>query len=97
VVERNVGIALRERPLADELQRAGLLVDRIGVSLVRLGADRSDEEALVRAHRHRHHDFRGLDLVAGLERAVGLECVGPDVAVIGIRHIDERRRKRGRA
>ena len=89
-VDRDVGITFSQRALADELQRAALLVDRIRVGLIRLRAHRRDQKALIGAHCHRHDHLRGFDAVARLQRAVSLQRVHPDRAVVGVRDIDER-------
>src|SRR6516165_11961422 len=53
-IKRDVGEAFGERPRAGELERAGTWIDAVAVRLVRLGAHRGDEKALVRAHGHWH-------------------------------------------
>ena len=88
-VDRDVRITFRERTLADEFQRARGLVDGIGVGLERLGAHSGDEEALVRAYRHRHHDLCGRDARAWLQRTVRLQRVHPDLAVLGVGDVNE--------
>src|SRR6266850_7991964 len=93
-VEMDVREALGERPGADELQRAGAAVDAVRVGGERLGADPGDEVALVRADAHRHHRLFGLEARAGLQRAVGLQRVHADVAVLGVRDVYVRHRQR---
>src|SRR5215470_6198880 len=56
-IERNEWEAFRERPCADEFERTRARIDAVAVRLVWLGAHCSYEEALVRAHRHRHDEL----------------------------------------
>src|SRR5207302_175813 len=79
------------------LQLAGAAVDRVGVHGERLGADRRVQEAPVRAHRHRHDQVCGLGARARLQLAAVEQAVCTDVAVLGIRYIDEGRRLRRHA
>ena len=96
-IDRDVGIALRERSGADEVERARVLVDAVAVGLERLGAHGGDEEALVRAYRHRHHELCRLEALSRLQRTVRLQRVHPDIAVLGVGDVDERSRESGRA
>jgi len=61
----------------------------IDVHRIRLGARGRVEQTPVRAHRHRHHHFRRLRAREGLERPIGLHAVHADLAVLGVRDVDE--------
>src|SRR5262249_40078788 len=63
--------------------------------LVRLGAHRGDEKALVRAHRHWHDELFRLEPRSRLQRTVRLQCIHPDIAVLGVGDVDECGRERG--
>src|SRR5213592_3567056 len=90
-VERDVREAFRERAGADELERAVATIDAVRVGRERLGANPGNEEALVRADGHRHHELFGREVRPGLERPVGLQGVRPDIAVLGVRDVHESR------
>src|SRR5579872_5376521 len=96
-IKRDVRIALRERSGTDRIEYARALVDAVSVRLVRFGAHARDEEALVRAHRHRHHELCRLEVLSYLQRAVGLQRIHPDIAVLGVADVDERTGENGHA
>src|SRR5262249_41083614 len=83
-INRDVREAFGERSRADELELAGTWIDAVAVRLVRLGAHRGDEKALVRAHRHWHDELFRLEARSRLQRTVRLQPIHPDIAVLGV-------------
>ena len=96
-VERYIRKALRERRARQELQGPRRGIDRVGVHRIRFGARRRVEKSPVGAHRHGHDHARRLRARTRLKLAVGRHAVGADVAVLGVRDVDERSRERRRA
>src|SRR5262245_54109990 len=78
-IKRDVREAFGERPRANELERAGTWINAVAVRLVRFGAHRGDEKALVRAHGHWHDDLFRLETRSRAQRTVRLERIHPDV------------------
>src|SRR5258708_16377024 len=83
--------AFRERAGADELEGSCATVDGVGVRRKWFGTDGGDQVALVAADRHRHHRLFRLEALAGLQRAVARERVDADIAVFGVRYVNESR------
>src|SRR6516164_8486347 len=94
-IKRDVREAFGERPRADELERAGTWIDAVAERLVRLGAHRGDEKALVRAYGHWHDDLFRLEARSRVQRTVRLQRMHPDIAVLGVGDVDECGRERG--
>ncbi len=90
-VHRDVGHAVGKRRGRLLRQCAGVMIDRIGEDAERLRARDGIQQLLVGAHRHRHHQLGRLGLADWRERAARLvHDVGVDVAVLVVRHVDER-------
>src|SRR5262249_31436829 len=96
-IKRDVREAFGERPRADELERAGTWIDAVAVCLVRLGAHRGNEKALVRAYGHWHDELFRLEPRSRLQPTVRLQRIHPDIAVLGVGDVDECGRERGDA
>src|SRR5262249_14334510 len=94
-IKRDVREAFGERRRADELERAGTWIDAVAERLVRLGAHRGDEKALVRAYGHWHDDLFRLEARSRVQRTVRLQRIHPDIAVLGVGDVDECGRERG--
>ena len=78
-------------------QCARVAVDRVDVHRIRLGPRRRVQKAAIGAHRHRHDHARRLGARARLQLARVEHPIGADVAVLGVRDVDEccRQRRRG--
>src|SRR5262245_16754289 len=72
-IKRDVREAFGERRRADELERAGTWIDAVAERLVRLGAHRGDEKALVRAYGHWHDELFRLEARSRVQRTVRLQ------------------------